>query len=141
MIQKPRYFQLEELVPRSLFLAHKHELDKLWLIFDARVLWTLQSLRMRYGKLVMNTWLWGGKSQERGFRVWTTSTGAPLSQHKCGRAADVVPIETTAEEIRQDILTHSERDEFRYIRCIEEGTAWLHFDTRNWIGPVWVVKE
>ena len=137
MIQKPRYFQLEEFVPKSLFELEDHE--KLWLCMDGRVLWTGDKLRMRYGPMIANNWHSGGPFQNRGFRAWELNLGARLSQHRYGRALDLDPEKVTAEEIRQDILKHPDLDEFRYIRCIEEGTNWLHFDVRNWIGPVLVV--
>lgn len=141
MIQKPKYFRLEELVPQSLFFAHKDNLDRLWWCIDIRVTWTADKLRMRYGKMSANSWLWGGQCQERGLRLLGTKTGAILSQHKFGRALDLWPTSITAKEIRQDILTHPDLDEFKFIRAIEEGTAHLHFDVRNWIGPILVVKQ
>jgi hypothetical protein len=71
----------------------------------------------------MNTWHTGGSNQSRGFRPWATGVGAPFSQHKFGRASDLEPQETTAEEIRQDILSHPDLDEFKFIRCVEKGVA------------------
>jgi len=141
MIQKPRYFKLEELVPQSLYYAHQENPDRLWWCLDARVLWTADKIRMRYGKLLANTWLWGGSHQERGLRLLTTQTGAILSQHKFGRALDLVPLNVTAEEIRQDIFAHPKLDEYKYIRAIEASVAWLHFDVRNWIGPILIVNQ
>ena len=140
MIERPRYFILQEFIPRSLFQQHAHEQDKLWGCMDGRVLWTADAIRKRFGKMIMNTWFFGGIHQERGVRLFGTETGAPLSQHKFGRAGDMVPIEVTAEEIRKDILTHPGRQEYQYIRCIEEGTSWFHFDVRNWTGPILIVK-
>uniref|UniRef100_A0A6M3LL07 Peptidase n=1 Tax=viral metagenome TaxID=1070528 RepID=A0A6M3LL07_9ZZZZ len=136
MIQKPIYFKLEELVPQSLFAAHKGDQDRLWWCFDPRVLWTADKLRMLYGKMICNTWLWGGIHFERGLRLLATKTGAVLSQHKFGRALDLVPVDTTAEAIRQDILAHPGHDEFKFIKCLEINIPWLHFDVRNWIGPI-----
>lgn len=146
MIQKPSYFRLEELVPESLFHAHKDTPDRLWWCIDARVPWTADKLRMRYcgnkgdDKMLANTWLWGGKSQERGLRLLSTKTGAALSQHKFGRALDLIPTSVTAEEIRQDIINKPDLDEFRYIRAIEVDVVWLHFDVRNWVGPVLLIN-
>ena len=136
MIQKPKYFRLEELIPQSLFFAHKDNLDKLWWCLDIRLLWTIDKLRMRYGKTLMNTWLWGGQHQERGLRLLATKTGAVLSQHKFGRAGDLEFLGITAEEVRQDIFAHPTLDEFKFIRAIELNTIWLHIDFRNWIGPI-----
>lgn len=140
MIQKPRFFILEEVVPKSVFQRYGDQSDKLWGCMDARVLWTADALRKRYGPMVANTWHNGGTHQYRGFRPFEVNLGAALSQHRYGRALDLVPSQTTAEEIRQDILKHPDWDEFKWIRCIEEGVSWLHFDCRNWIGSILVVK-
>lgn len=140
MIHIPRHYCIEELVPKSLYEAHRHEKPKLWLCFDSRMLWTADALRMRFGKMVANTWNQGGPYQYRGFRPWDASVGSPFSQHKFGRAADLDPEEISAEEIRSDILAHPDRDEYKFIRCLEEGVAWLHFDVRSWLGPILVVK-
>ena len=140
MIQRARYFDIRELVPKAVFEAQIPEQERLWLLFDGRVIWTLDALRMRYGPLVANTWHEGGAHQFRGFRPWGLALGAPLSQHRFGRAGDVVSERVTAEEIRQDILAHPDRDEFKFIRAIEADVEWLHFDMRPWIGPILVVK-
>jgi hypothetical protein len=140
VIQRARYFDIRELLPKAVFEAHIHEQDLLWLLLDGRVIWTLDALRMRYGPLVANTWHEGGAHQFRGFRPWGLALGSSLSQHKFGRACDVVSERITAEEIRQDILAHPEWDEFKFIRAIEADVVWLHFDVRPWIGPILVVK-
>ena len=133
MIYKPKYFRLEELVPPDMFATVPAKY--LWWALDWRVLWTADRLRERYGKMIANTWLWGGDHKERGLRDPMTSTGAAWSQHKFGRALDLVPVETTAEEIREDIRAETAYPyAFKYITCIETGVPWLHFDDRNWEG-------
>jgi len=146
MIYQCQHFKIEELVPKDIFEAHNHEQHKLWLLFDQRVLITLDRLRSRYGKLVANDWLWGGRNQYRGWRPWALSTGAPFSQHKFGRAADSKPIEVTAEEIRQDLRSMDKAGlppygtVLEFIKCIEVDVPWLHFDTRNWCDSLLEVK-
>lgn len=140
MIQHPRHFILQEFFSKAVFEKFSGEPDKLWGCIDARVLWTADHIRMRYGPMVANNWHTGGPFQNRGFRPFELNLGAPLSQHKFGRALDLDPVDVPAEEIRKDILEQTGLDEFRYIRCIEEGTSWLHFDVRNWVGPVLVVQ-
>lgn len=140
MIHAARHYRIEELVPKNVFEAHKHEGDRLWLIFDNRVIWTADALRKRYGKMEVNTWLWDGPHQYRGFRPWDSTTGAVLSQHKFGRALDEVPQEVTVEEIRKDIFEHPDWDEFKFIRAVEIEIPWLHFDVRPWIGQILQIK-
>jgi hypothetical protein len=133
MYYKPEHFEIYELVPQDLHNKYENDLDKLWYLFDNRVLWTIDNLRKRYGKLVANDWIWDGKNQYRGWRPSDCSIGANLSQHKFGRACDVIPTETTSEEIRIDLIqNHKTLEVFKFITCIEYGVSWFHFDTRNW---------
>jgi hypothetical protein len=133
MIYKPKYFQLYELLPRDFYEENKHLGDRLWLIFDQRMLWTLDQIREHYGKIIVNDWYWGGDNEYGGWRPFDCEVGAALSQHKFGRAADPKPQECTAEEIRQDVKNASSISHiFKYITCIEEGVPWFHFDVRNW---------
>lgn len=130
----PDYFEPYELIPSRVYknnIAMNVSLVKLWGMFDDRLLKTLHNIRKRYGKMVMNTWYWGGKSENRGWRPWNSLVGATFSQHKFGRAGDMVPTETTAEEIRQDILHDPDHPDFKYITCIEMEVDWLHIDCRN----------
>jgi hypothetical protein len=128
----PDYFELYELLPPDIYSKYHGHPQKLWGMFDDRLLKTLHNIRHRYGKMVMNTWHWGGQNKYRGWRPWNTQVGAELSQHKFGRAGDPVPVETSAEDIRLDILADPFHPDFKYITGIEMGVAWLHIDVRNW---------
>lgn len=128
----PSFFIPEELVPRDIYNQYaKDNSNKLYLIFDDRILRTADLLRQRYGKLVCNTWKWGGRNHYRGFRIFSSWVGSPLSQHKFGRALDLVPVDVTAEEIRQDIIANPHREDYKYIKAIERDVDWLHIDCRN----------
>ena len=126
----PQYFKLYEWLPKDFYFSHKDLGDKLWLMFDYRILWTYDQLRKRYGKVVMNDWFWGGNNQYRGWRPWNCSIGAELSQHKFGRAGDSI-FTIPAEKIRQDILNNEFDNDFQYISAIEKNVSWLHIDCRN----------
>lgn len=127
----PNYFELYELVPPDVYQRYISHPHLLWGIFDDRLLRTISKLRFRYGSMVMNTWHWGGSHSERGWRHPDTITGATLSQHKFGRAGDLIPQETSAERIRQDIIAAPWHPDFEFITCIEMDIPWLHIDTRN----------
>jgi len=129
----PEFFEIYELVPKDLFekYAKQNKVDKLWLLFDDRVLITADLLRHRFGTIVVNTWQWGGDSTLRGFRPFGSAFGAALSQHKFGRALDLIPVKVTAEEIRQDIIANPDREEYSLIKAIETDITWFHFDVRN----------
>jgi len=131
---KPDYFTIEELVPESVFQFTKPA--TLWNIFDHRILITADRLRKRYGKLLANTWLWGGRHNYRGYRPQGCSVGSVYSQHRFGRAIDLEPVDVTAEEIRQDILSGISERLFEYITAIELGTSWLHIDCRSHLKAV-----
>ena len=130
---KPVFFTLQELVPQDLFESTKPaDRDMLWFLFDERILITNDGIRRRFGPMMANNWHKGGDKQLRGWRPGDTKTGAKLSQHKFGRAVDLAPLKTTADEIREDILKNPGREEYRFITCMETGISWLHNDCRNW---------
>jgi len=79
----------------------------------------------------MNTWYWNGRHQYRGFRDFNSSIGAKLSQHKFGRANDLIFTEENVENVRKDILADPFHPDFVHITCIEADVSWLHFDVRN----------
>lgn len=130
----PKKFELYEWLPKDFYNSNiDHYGDRLWLMFDNRLLWTYDQLRKRYeryGKIIMNDWFWGGNNQDRGWRPSDCATGARLSQHKFGRAGDGI-FTLPAEEIRQDIMLHQNDDGFKYISVIEKDVDWLHVDCRN----------
>ena len=133
----PKYFQPYELVPEDVYIELEERPWIIWQLFDPRVLYTADKIRQYYGKMIANTWFWEGEHQYRGWRPPKCEIGAVYSQHRFGRAIDLVPVEVTAEEIRQDIKagkTGSDGSIFQYITCIEDGVGWLHFDVRNYKG-------
>lgn len=125
----PEFFTLKELVPAITFDSNRS--DILWNVFDHRILITADMLRNRYGKLLANTWAFGGQHQYRGFRPPGCLIGSTYSQHRFGRALDLEPVLVTAEEIRQDILKSPDRAEFKYITAMELNVSWLHIDCRS----------
>ena len=131
----PKFFKPYELLPKVLYLKLKREGwsdEQMWArFFDPRTLHVNDKIRRRYGKMVANTWYWGGRHQYRGFRTRWCKVGAIYSQHRYGRASDLDPVEVTAEEIRQDIIAGNN---FLHITCIEASISWLHHDERNYEG-------
>lgn len=132
----PHFFKPYELVPKATYDLLKDKPWRIWQLFDPRALYAGDRIRKRYGKMIANTW-WSpalvetyGYHQFRGWRPPDCQIGSPWSQHRFGRALDLVPTEVDVEEIREDIKVGS----FQYITCIEEDVDWLHFDTRNYRG-------
>jgi len=130
MVYKPSYFQIYELVPAETFASVPKHI--LWNLFDNRILITADWLRKRYGKAIANTWYWKGEHQYRGWRPGNCKIGAEYSQHKFGRALDLVFTEISAYDIRQNIFADPFHPDFEFITCLETNIDWLHFDCRNW---------
>ena len=133
----PKHFEPYELIPKETYriLDRRNELYKVWWLFDPRILMTADRIWEHYSsvsnKLVCNTWWWGGKSHYRGWRPPGCSTGAEHSQHRFGRALDLIPTKVSVEEIRQEIKAG---ESFGSITCIEDDISWLHIDCRNYQG-------
>jgi hypothetical protein len=132
MMLKPEGFELYEWLPKDFYKKYYpvHG-EKLWMMFDRRIKYSMDRIRKRYKcSFVMNDWKWGGKNQYRGWRPMDCETGAFSSQHKFGRGGDSKPVSKiiTAEKIRQDILADPWHDDFKFITRIEMKTLWLHID-------------
>lgn len=133
---KPDFFRLEELLPQDFFELNKSRGDLLWLIFDDRVLITLDRLHRRYDRaMTVNDWLWNRNNpfNYRGYRPPDCVVGAMLSQHRYGRAIDTDIKGVSAHEVRKDIRNNENDPDFEYITRIEDDVNWLHFDVGNWI--------
>lgn len=130
-MQKCRFFQIFELVPESL---HKRfDEDRLWRIFDNRMLLTIDRVRIRYNrKAYINDWYWRGIYEHRGFRRFGCPIGAKLSDHKFGRAFDMTFEGLSSEEIRVDIRGNPNIKAFEYITIVENNVSWLHISCGNW---------
>lgn len=127
------WFELYEVLPEEIYnKIFPIYGEDAWRLFNGGYLFTLNALRRRYGKLVANTYHWGGSSQYRGYRPLDCKVGSKLSQHKRLRAVDLIPMETTAANIRADILANRHPEDFKYITGLELDVDWLHIDFREW---------
>ena len=130
----PKHFQPFEVVPREVHKAFEtsNQIYKIWWLFDPRILKAADRIRDRYGRMTCNDWFWGGNNHYRGWRPPGCNVGAKYSQHRFGRALDLVPTEVTAEDIRRDIKAGE--DFGNAVTCIEDRVSWLHIDCRNYEG-------
>lgn len=128
----PKHFCIQEFVPPDVYQQWG---DKSLMFIDERLLITSDVLREFFGPMIVNTWHSAkltkayGLRTESGLRSMTTSTGAAMSQHKFGRAADSLFALHPAEYVRQYVLSH--QYEFPHIGCVELDINWFHFDVRN----------
>jgi len=125
---KCKHFIIQELVDPDTYAKRG---DRAWQLLDERALITLDKLRKRYGQMTVNNWKWGGDRKWSGLRTPESKWYSLYSQHTYGRAFDCLFADTTAEEVRQDILANPDDDTFKLIGSIELGVSWLHYDVRN----------
>ena len=123
---KCKHFFIQELVPESVYKARG---EASWELLDARALIMLDAIRERFGVTTVNNWHLGGERMWSGLRTPDSPFYSAYSQHTFGRAFDCIFTSTTAEKVRQYILSH--QAEFEHISSMELGTSWLHFDVRN----------
>lgn len=156
---RPQYVAIHEIVTPELYKQYINNLDTLWRLFDARLLWTLDQLRIIFGPIIINTWyikknntytINSSGFRERGIRNFSSTVGASLSQHKFGRAIDCHFNTISSQEIIKKIENlgmfkdgnwRTRTDDplfnaFKYITCIERTlngnpVNWLHIDTGN----------
>ena len=129
---KPQHFAGHELFDEKYYGEILPVLgDRIFIIYDARVLVTADRLRKRFGPIKVNDWKWGGGFNFRGFRPPGCTVGAAFSQHRFGRALDMDPVNVEAEEIRQDMIAKPNEATYEYITAIETDISWLHYDVRN----------
>jgi hypothetical protein len=94
---------------------------------DDRMIKTADVIREYFGKPVqINTWASGGDRRWSGLRDQSCTIGADISQHRYGRALDMIVCGIPAEEIRAEIIANQEC--FKYITRMEDGVSWLHID-------------
>lgn len=123
---KPKYFKLYELLPPEIY---KNEYEG-WKLLDERLLETIDVVREIINKpLICNTWYQGGDRVASGFRSANCKVGAEMSQHRLGRAVDLVCAYMSASEMRDMIKEHQEK--LPYKVRIEDGVTWLHIDVKN----------
>ncbi len=129
---KPQHFADYELFDKDFYAQALPQLgERIFIIYDVRVLITADRLRKRFGAIKVNDWHWGGGFNFRGYRPPGCTVGAEFSQHRFGRALDMDPLHATAEEIREDIIAKPNEATYEYITAIETDISWLHFDVRN----------
>jgi hypothetical protein len=156
MYYGPRHFKPQEIFTKETVKQFSNDgswgrdavIDPaIWRLMDARVTWTMDSLRDHFGSMISNDYLWGGKNQFRGYRPiheilhksdfckknsMKAKVGSLTSQHCFGRANDSKFKNASAEEVREDIRKNPRANRYKYITFIEDDVSWLHFDVRHW---------
>jgi hypothetical protein len=129
---KPVHFRVEEFLPPDLY--NQYGDAGMHLLMDARILWTMDRLRDKFGvPITINNYHTGGQFQQRGFRN-DPGTGAVLSQHRFGRACDFDIQGMTAEQFRGQVRSLYLDDDLQYITRIEDKVNWCHIDCAGVTG-------
>ena len=131
----PKYFQLYELLPPELYtydmMVSEEARERGFAnYFDERLLITIDVVREIIGlPLICNTWFQDGNRKNCGFRSLQCSVGVAQSQHKLGKAVDLICHKMSTEEMRQKI--EANKDKLPYQIRIELGVNWLHIDVKE----------
>jgi hypothetical protein len=135
---------LKEFVPKSMWDLFGSQCIRL---LDQRMFDVAQGLRDYFGKAILiNNWhKKGGKFNNRGYRIPTTTIGAAYSQHKFGRAIDFNIAGFTSEEVYNTILDNEQFFMDLGITCMEDikfTPGWVHVDCRitNLPNKILIVK-
>jgi hypothetical protein len=129
----PTHFKAVELVPKAIYNKHKSRGDN-WFwqtVFDERLLIVIDTIRTAFGPMTINDWSWAGTSQYRGFRPPNCGVGATLSQHRFGRAADLIAKDIHPDLIRDEIIDHQNEEIWGLVGGLEMNISWLHVDVRQ----------
>ena len=144
---KTKHYMIQELVSQDLYsmMMRTRKSDWiLWGLFDDRALMTLDNLKdyleMLLDKKVpvtVNSWPFVdvNSTHQRGYRQAHSEVGAQWSPHKTGSAFDATAKGIEAKDIRKNILKMSfeerKKHGLHYIKRIETGCTWFHFDLMN----------
>jgi hypothetical protein len=128
-VYEPRNFDPREFVSPVTYQLMLARLKSPLLVMDVRMLVTADAIRTYFGKPVtINDWHVGGKRQYSGYREPTCQVGELYSQHRFGRALDLLVQGMTAAVVRAEILVNPEA--FPFITAMEDGVGWVHVDCR-----------
>lgn len=123
-----KYFDIREFVSPAVYDKYK---QNAWWFIDHGLIITADRLRLIFGPMTINDWMFGGSFRYRGLRS-ALDLDAPkgdFSQHRFGRAFDAHFKNATVREVREYILKN--KDKFPYLGGLELDVNWLHCDTRN----------
>lgn len=126
MLYIPKFFKIQELVPQHVYNERG---DKAWELLDPLLLDSADAIRRMFGPMTVNNWHVGGSREWSGLRTEHSPYGTMYSQHRFGRALDMIPHDVPVDVVRKYIVDNS--NEFPLITGIELDVNWLHIDVRN----------
>lgn len=128
----PLHFDPCELLPGLPSDLCWPDLDpKLRDLLDDRLLETIDDVRGILGvPCWINDYAYGGHRSACGYRGPECTVGAPHSQHREGRAADLHPEGMSADEARGKLSLAIEGGKLPHLGGVELGVPWVHVDVR-----------
>lgn len=136
-------FRITEFVPKQIF--DRFGANAWWLI-DPKVPRICAEIKADFGgaQVIINNWYAGGVRQFSGYRPISCKTGGNDSQHRHGRAADVLVAGHTADAVRDHILAQKEKYIALGLTTLEHkafAPTWVHFDVRfTGMNEILIVK-
>lgn len=133
---QPRHFAPHELLPDLTGDETWQTLDlDLRAKLDDRLLETCDDVRDLLGTpCTINTYARGGLRVWCGLRTPECKIGAPKSQHRLGRAADIHPRGMDAEMARTIVRNAVAAGRLPHLGGVELDVSWLHIDVRPRVG-------
>jgi hypothetical protein len=126
---RTKYFSIEELVdPVTLSKLG----SRAWGMLDPGLLFDLDTIRSKIGRITVNDWAMDGDFQFSGFRPASTNVGAVHSLHRLGKAIDIKPLDVSVEEAAKEIEALASKGGLTSITRMENPAitkSWLHLDT------------
>lgn len=124
-----KFFDIKELVSKNIYEEHGDDAIK---FLDEKALEALENVReiLDVG-LICNNWAAGGNRTQCGYREPGTSVGVAKSQHKLGRAFDLISKKMTAKQMREKLEANEEKliHPIRIEKWDDKGEInWLHMD-------------
>ena len=130
-IHGSKYFDIKEFVDARTWGVLG--VNAAWLV-DPRTVRICDLIREKTGvPVTVNNWHMGGNFDSSGFRAKWDNTGGTLSQHRCGRAADIKVKGMIPLRVFQIINENKADFEAVGLTALEDLTytpTWLHVDCR-----------
>lgn len=127
-------FKIQEFVPPAIYAQYG---DRSQWFIDQKLVDIAEFIRAEFDlPVTINNWHIGGKFQERGYRVPTTTTGARYSQHKFGNAIDFNIQGIPSPEVAEWVAASFPRLKGFGLTTMEnpaDTPTWTHIDVR-WTG-------
>lgn len=134
-----KYFKIYELVTPEIYDKYG---EKAWWFINPLLSTSLDDIREGVSEEIgrpiyikINTWYYHQIHNtgevgftESGLRDFNTTTGAKMSIHKLGGAADLKPVGISCAKLRQHILANPVK--YPFVRAVEIRGTWVHIDVR-----------